>query len=68
MKTFFRSYTYTWWQIAILKVALFSIGILAGGLLAEFLAGWWWLLTALAIVGAGYILWLSFKPHSPTRT
>jgi uncharacterized protein YacL len=36
MKKFFRNYTYSWKQIAIFKLAMFSVGILIGVLFSNF--------------------------------
>ena len=67
MKSIFRSYVFTWWQMAIFKVALIAVGVVIGAVIAEFVLGslWWWI--GLWIMPAGYLLWLSLRPGSPTR-
>ena len=67
MRRIFGTYRYTWWQIAILKVALLAIGMIAGAFLAAFVMGWLWMFILVAVVGAGYILYVSFKPSPPTH-
>ena len=57
----FRNYTFTWWQVGLLKLALFSLGIAIGSYCqATFLP----YATVLAILGLGlgaYIGWISFR-------
>lgn len=67
MKNIFRSYVFTWWQMAIFKVALIAVGIVIGAAIAEFVLGslWWWI--GLWVIPAIYLLWLSLRPGSPTR-
>ena len=57
----FKSYTYTWWQIGIFKLALLSIGALAGAYWHEFFSKQIMLLTAIAILSTIYIIYLSLK-------
>jgi len=63
----FRSYTYTWWQIAIIKFALLAVGMIAGAYLTSFVVSNLWLFILIAVLSAGYILWHSYKPHSETQ-
>lgn len=63
----FRSYTYTWWQMAIVKLALLALGMILGAYLSGVVLGNLWLLVTVWLLAAGYILWLSFKPASPTK-
>jgi len=57
----FRDYTFTWWQVGLLKLALLSLGIAIGSYCqATFLP----YSTVLAILGLGlgaYIGWISFR-------
>ncbi|MBM3506574.1 MAG: hypothetical protein FJX64_02410 [Alphaproteobacteria bacterium] len=57
----FRSYTFTWWQIGVLKLALLGIGVLVG-------AAWHELFTAntAAIAAAtAYIVLVSLRQVRP---
>lgn len=63
----FRSYTYTWWQLAIIKLALLAVGMILGAYLSNFVLGNMWLFIAVWVVTAAYILWHSYKPGSPTK-
>jgi hypothetical protein len=63
----FRSYTYTWWHIAIIKLALVAVGMILGAYLASFVIGNLWIFIAIWVTTAAYILWHSYKPDSPTR-
>ena len=67
MSRIFRRYVYTWWQIALLKIALLALGILLGAWLADAALGAFWWLVAAWIAPASYLLWHSLRPHSPTN-
>lgn len=56
----FRSYTYTWWQIGVLKFALLAIGMIAGAYLATFVMSWVWVFIAIGVVASAYIVAISF--------
>ena len=49
----FRTWTFTWWEMGMLKVCLISLGILLGLYFREYLAGltalWWVLFAAFAL-------------------
>ena len=67
MNHIFRDYTYRWWQIALLKVAVLALGILIGAWWNEIALGaFWWLMIAW-ILPAGYLLWHSLRRGSPTK-
>ena len=61
MRKILRDYTYAWWQLAILKLALICAGIVVGALFASFVLSALWLFIALWLIAAGYILWQSFR-------
>lgn len=66
MRKILRSYTYAWWQLAILKLALICAGIVVGALFSAFVLGAFWLFIALWLVAASYILWQSFRTKDDT--
>ena len=57
----FKSYTYTWWQIGVFKLALLSIGVLIG----SYWSGFWGqipeLLIVVALVTTAYTMYASLK-------
>ncbi|MDP2650241.1 MAG: hypothetical protein Q8P16_01625 [bacterium] len=57
----FKSYTYTWWQIGIFKLALLSIGALAGAYWHEFFLDKKAIFIAIAIIASAYIMYVSLK-------
>ena len=57
----FKSYTYTWWQIGIFKLALLTIGILFGAHWSELWNGLTTPLLIIAIVTSAYVLYVSLK-------
>lgn len=62
----FRSYTFTVWQMAIIKVAVAAVGMILGAFFASFVLDTLWLFVAVWVVTAGYILWITYKPGSST--
>ncbi len=58
---FFKSYTYSWKQIAILKFALLSIGAIIGSYFPEFIQDNLVIFAVIAVVCTLYILYVSFK-------
>lgn len=63
----FRSYTFTMWQMAIIKVAVAAVGMILGAFFASFVLDTLWLFIAVWVIAAGYILWMTYKPGSSTR-
>jgi hypothetical protein len=63
----FRSYTFTVWQMAIIKVAVAAVGMILGAFFASFVLDTLWLFIAVWVIAAGYILWMTYKPGSSTR-
>ena len=63
----FRRYTYTVWHMAIIKVAVAAVAMIAGAYLSSFVLDTLWLFIAIWAITAGYILWLTYKNNSPTE-
>jgi hypothetical protein len=57
----FKSYTYTWWQIGIFKLALLSIGALIGSYWSEVVRSYWALFIIIAIGSSAYTMYASFR-------
>ena len=57
----FKSYTYTWWQVAIFKLALMSFGAVIGSYWHEFFRDNLIIFVILWIVPAIYIWYISLK-------
>jgi len=58
---FFKSYTFTWWQIGIFKLALLSIGVAIGAYWSVFFKNYLAPLIIIAIITSAYIMFVSFK-------
>ena len=56
--TIFKNYIFTWWQVAILKLALFTIGIAIGANWSQFFINYVTLLSVVGIILAAYIGYL----------
>ena len=63
----FRNYTFTVWQMAVIKVAVAAVGMVLGAFFASFVLDTLWLFIAVWVIAAGYILWMTYKPGSSTR-
>jgi len=57
----FKSYTYTWKQIGVFKLALISIGILIGTYWYEFFSTFTTVLVVIAVVATVYVMYISLK-------
>ncbi len=57
----FGSYTYTWWQMGVFKLALLAIGMIAGAYLASFVINALWVFIAIAVVSSAYIIAISLS-------
>jgi len=57
----FKSYTYTWWEIAIFKVALLSLGIILGVYWHTIFQQYLMLLAIAGALGSLYVGYVSFK-------
>jgi hypothetical protein len=59
--TLFKSVTFTWWQVGLLKVSLLSLGVVVGSTWPELFVGWRDLLLLLFVVPAFYVTYLWFR-------
>lgn len=57
----FRNYTFPWWQVGLLKLALLSLGIAIGSYCQATYLPYATALAGLGIVLGAYIAWLSFR-------
>ena len=57
----FKKYTYNWWQIGLLKLALFSFGIAIGAYWHEVFFQYITILVSIGVVLAVYIGFVSLK-------
>jgi hypothetical protein len=51
----FRSYTFTWWQLGLLKISLLALGLAVGSTWPGLFAGWRGLLLVLFVAPAFYV-------------
>lgn len=59
--THFKSFTFTWWQVGLLKLSLLSLGVLVGSTWPGVFLGWREVLVVLFVVPAFYITYLWFR-------
>jgi hypothetical protein len=57
----FKSYSLTWKQIGIFKIALLSIGIILGVYWQDFFNNYLSLLFVIAIFASAYVMYVSLK-------
>ena len=57
----FKSYTYSWKQIAIFKFALLSLGTIIGSYFPDFIQENLVIFAIIAVICTVYILYVSFK-------
>ena len=57
----FKDFTFKWWQAAIFKIALLSLGIVIGSTWPEFFKGWAPFLLLLFLISGGYVTYLWLK-------
>ncbi|MEK7612276.1 MAG: hypothetical protein AAB407_02965 [Patescibacteria group bacterium] len=57
----FTSYTFTWWQIGIFKLALLSIGAAIGAYCSEFFQANMTAVIIVAVVSTVYVLYVALK-------
>lgn len=60
MSTVFRTYTYTWWHMAVFKIALLAIGAIAGAFWASVVMNALWVFVILGAVASALIIIASF--------
>jgi hypothetical protein len=61
VKKLFGSYTYTWWQMGVFKLALLAIGMIGGAYLASVVLASLWVFIVIAALASGYIIAASFS-------
>ena len=59
--TLFKSFTFAWWQLGLLKLSLLSLGVIVGSTWPGVFAGWRELLVVLFVVPAFYLSYLGLK-------
>ena len=57
----FRSYTFTWWQIGVFKLALLALGAAAGAYWHEFFGANLTTLIIIAAIATAYTMYLALK-------
>ena len=51
----FRSYTFAWWQLSLLKLSVLALGLAVGSTWPDLFAGWRELLLVLFVAPAFYV-------------
>ena len=51
----FRSYTFTWWQLSLLKISVLALGLAVGSTWPQVFTGWRELLLVLFVAPAFYV-------------
>jgi len=59
--TLFTSFTFTWWQLGLVKISLLSLGVVVGATWPGVFVVWRDLLLVLFVVPAFYVSYLWFK-------
>ena len=57
----FKSYSFTWWQIGVFKLAMLAIGCAIGAYWHEFFGSILTVLIVIAVVTSIYIMYVSMK-------
>lgn len=57
----FRSFTFAWWHLSLLKLSLLSLGMIVGSTWPEVFAGWRDLLMVLFVAPAFYVSYVWLK-------
>ncbi len=52
----FRTWTFKWWEVGVIKVSLISLGILLGVYFTDFLSGLMWLWWFLFVITTVFFL------------
>ncbi len=58
---FFKSYTFTWWQIGIFKLALLAGGVAAGAYWYKFFGANLAILVIIAVITGAYTMYVALK-------
>jgi len=58
---FFRSFTFAWWQLSLLKLSMVALGLAVGSTWPGVFAGWRDLLLILFVVTAFYLSYVWLK-------
>ena len=58
---FFKSFTFAWWQLGLLKLSLVSLGVIVGSTWPGVFLGWRDLLVVLFVVPAFYVSYVWLK-------
>jgi hypothetical protein len=59
--TLFKSFTFAWWQLGLLKLSLLSLGIVVGATWSGVFMGWRDLLVVLFVAPAFYLSYVWLK-------
>ena len=57
----FKDYTYSWQQIGVFKLSLFSIGVIAGTYWQEFFNNYINFVVVIAVATTAYIMYVSMR-------
>ena len=52
----FKTWTFRWWEIGLIKLCLISLGIILGIYFGKYLLGWLWLWWTLFVIIAIYFI------------
>jgi hypothetical protein len=63
-----HSYTYTWWQVSLFKIAMLSIGLAAGSYFAEWVLPFMPALVIVAFITSIYISFVSFTQRGDSAS
>ncbi|MFQ5896668.1 MAG: hypothetical protein ACE5JN_00245 [Candidatus Methylomirabilia bacterium] len=61
MMSLFGSFTFTWWQVGLLKLSMVALGLAVGATWSEAFAEWLALLWALFVIPALYLGIVGYK-------
>ncbi len=61
MFNLFKSYTFTWYEVGVFKLALLSIGVLIGARAAAFVLQFETMIAVVAVLATGYSLYVALR-------